>query len=159
MKEFWWILKLLKMLSSRNVQIESQWHERFHVLNLFPVPRGDDAAGREAAICWGLVAVRDVPGDVVDADAAAARRAVRRRRELRQRREGPRRLFEERSIWVASMPSLVCEIRNPEYILTCKHGVIFALVLLRTVVRPKTPFYSLAVHLFTGINIIIKLSG
>ena len=70
-----------------------------------PVPRGDDAAGREAAICC-LAAVDGVPGDVVDADAAAARRAVRRRRELRERREGPRRLFEERSISVASsMPS------------------------------------------------------
>ena len=43
-----------------------------------PVPRGDDAAGREPAIRCCLAAVDGVLGDVVDADAAAARRAVRR---------------------------------------------------------------------------------
>ena len=46
-----------------------------------PVPGGDDAARREAPIggCSLAAAAADVPGDVVDADAPAARSAVWRR--------------------------------------------------------------------------------
>ena len=63
----------------------------FLLENPAPVPGGDDSAGRKAAIESGsrrLAGAADVPGDVVDADAAAARRPVRRRREVGERREG-----------------------------------------------------------------------
>ena len=76
----------------------------FLLENPAPVPGGDDSAGRKAAIescSRRLAGAADVPGDVVDADAAAARRPVRRRREVGERREGPRRLLGGEMGWIS----------------------------------------------------------